>query len=80
MSSERLWQAVAAALFVLWVFTFAFSYFSSRLTEWQYLSVLKNGLVTTMTQLSAQQQELQRRVITLEQQRQASPHEPKAQP
>jgi hypothetical protein len=80
MSSERLWQAVAAVLFVLWVFTFAFSYFSSRLTEWQYLSVLKHDLVTAVTQLSAQQQELLRRVTTLEQPRQANSHEPKAQP
>jgi hypothetical protein len=62
-----IWQGVSAALFILWVFTFAFFYFSTQLTTWQSLGVLKGELVSAVQQLSQQQQALAQRLQTLEQ-------------
>jgi hypothetical protein len=62
-----LWQAVSAALFILWIFTFAFMYFGSQLSSWQTLGVLKQELVNAVQQLAQQQQAFSQRLQTLEQ-------------
>ena len=67
-SDKRLfmWQGISAALFVLWVFTFAFMYFGSQLASWQSLGVLKSELVSALQQLAQQQQSLGQRLQALE--------------
>jgi hypothetical protein len=68
-SDHRLliWQGLTAALFALWVFTFAFFFFSTQLTTWQSLGVLRGELVSAMQQLAQQQQTLSQKVHVLEQ-------------
>jgi hypothetical protein len=66
-SNSWIWQGLSAALFVLWVFTFAFFYFSTQLTTWQSLGVLRSELVSAVQQLAQQHQVLTQRLQTLEQ-------------
>lgn len=62
-----LWQGVSAALFVLWIFTFAFMYFGSQLSTWQSLGVLKGEIITALQTLGQQQQAIGQRLQALEQ-------------
>ena len=68
MSELRLWQALAAALLVLWLFTAAFGYFRSQLVEGQWLTMFRSDLVSTLQQLAREQQALAQRLQALEQQ------------
>lgn len=66
MSGERLWQAISAALVVLWVFTTAFFWMRSSLIEGQYLAVIRGDLLSAVQQLAQSQQSLAQRLQALE--------------
>lgn len=66
MSDLRIWQAICAGLFVVWLLSFSFQHFSSRLLESQYLSVIRQDLVAAVQQLAREQQHLTQRLQALE--------------
>jgi hypothetical protein len=65
MSGERLWQAISAGLFLLWVLSFAWWSFRAELSQGQWLHMFRDDVVKSV-------QELARRVQALEQQRSSS--------
>ena len=66
MSGERLWQAISAALFLLWVLSFAWWSFRSELSQTQWLAMFRDDVVKSLQQVAQQQQDVSRRVQALE--------------
>jgi hypothetical protein len=66
MSGERLWQAIAAALFVLWVWSFAWWSFRAELSQTQWLGMFRDDVIKSVQQLAQQQQSLAQQVKALQ--------------
>lgn len=57
---------MAAALLLLWVWTFAFFSFRTDVQQTQWLTLFRHDLISTMQQLQSQHQAMDQRVKLLE--------------
>jgi hypothetical protein len=66
MSELRIWQTLAAGLFLLWVWSFAWWSFRAELTAGQWLHMFRDDVIKSVQQLNQQQQDLGRRLQAVE--------------